>query len=102
MELGLSELRELLKQGGSHSFECGKAYLIRTVTMFYTGRITVITDSDLVLSDAAWIADTGRFYDCLKHGQASEIEPFIHDVIVPRDKIVDATIWPHPLPRDQK
>lgn len=84
------------------SFEVGEAYLIRTVTMYYTGRVKSITDYDIVLSDAAWIADTGRFHDALTSGELSEVEPFVDDVIVSRGSIVDATKWNHKLPMVQK
>ena len=86
----------------NHSFEVGKCYFIRSVTMYYTGRLVRITDTDLVLENAAWIADTGRFHTALKTGTLNEIEPFVNPVILPRGAIVDATIWNHPLPTDQK
>ncbi|CAK0747926.1 hypothetical protein CCP3SC15_1500015 [Gammaproteobacteria bacterium] len=55
-----------------------------------------------VLEDAAWIADTGRFADCLANGSLSEVEPFVGPVIICRGAIVDATEWTHELPRSQK
>ena len=86
----------------NHSFEVGKSYLIRTVTMYYTGRLARITETDLLLEDAAWIGDTGRFHTALKTGSLNEVEPFTNPVVVPRGCIVDATAWNHPLPREQK
>lgn len=86
----------------AHSFEIGKMYLIRTVTMYYVGRIKAVTDSDLVLEDAAWVADTGRFYDALKTGEVSEVEPFLDEVIVNRGALVDATPWEKESLRKQK
>ena len=80
----------------------GEKYLIRTVTSYYTGRITAITETDLVLGDAAWIANTGRFHTVLATGLLDEVEPFIHPVIVSRGGIIDATVWTHDLPREQK
>ena len=104
--LTLDELKNLIGEkssgGLSHSFEVGKKYLIRTVTFFYTGRLESITDSDLVLSTAAWIADTGRFNECLKIGKLNEVEPFVNNVIIPRGVIVDATEWAHQLPESVK
>ena len=103
MEIGLNELKELIGRGSStHSFEVGRNYLIRTVTLYYTGRLVKVTDSDLLLEDAAWIADTGRFSNCLRTGELNEVEPFVSSVIVPRGVIVDATIWNHPLPGEIK
>jgi len=104
MEIKLSELLEIVKtkNKNSHSFVVGEQYLIRTVTFFYTGRLKSVTDTDLVLSNAAWIADTGRFYNALESGKFDEIEPFTSDVIVARGGIIDATIWNNNLPKDQK
>jgi len=102
MEITLSELRELTQPSLSHSFVVGTQYLIRTVTMYYTGRLLAVTDSDLVLEDAAWVADTGRFHNALKTGELNEVEPFTDRVIVPRGGIIDATAWTHDLPRAQK
>ena len=86
----------------SHSFEVGEAYLIRTVTMMYTGRITKITKSDIALGLAAWIADSGRYSDALEKGTLNVIEPYPDGVAISRASIVDFAIWSHPLPREQK
>ncbi len=104
MEITLGELLETTgsKSGTSHSFVIGKQYLIRTVTFYYTGTLQAVTDTDLLLADAAWIADTGRFHDCLKTGELNEVEPFTDNVIIPRGAIIDATFWNHNLPRNQK
>lgn len=84
------------------SFEIGKSYLIRTVTMTQTGRVVAITDSDIKLEDAAWIADTGRFHTALMTGTLEEVEPFPHGCFVNRAAIVDFAPWVHELPKDQK
>jgi len=65
-KLTIGELKGLInfipKQNGiSTSFMVGEKYFIRSVTHYYTGRLKTITDTDLVLEDAAWIADTVRF-----------------------------------------
>jgi len=54
----------------------GKAYFIRTVTHAYTGRCVRCGPQFVILTDAAWIADTGRFADAMKSGDYSEIEPW--------------------------
>jgi hypothetical protein len=118
IQLSVGELGELLRKivqqsirtseacgivsGKSHSFEIGKAYLIRTVTMHYTGRVVDVTDSDVVLEDAAWIADTGRFANSLVDGTLSEVEPYPGQVAVCRGAMVDFCEWKHGLPRSQK
>lgn len=90
------------RPAGSTLLKVGQAYLIRTVTLHYTGRITAISESEVELEDAAWIADTGVFSTCLKTGELGEVEPFVGKVLVSRAAMVDATCWPHALPRTQK
>ena len=69
----------------------GKAYLIRTVTMIQTGRLVKVTDKELVLEEAAWIADTGRFSDAIVSLNFNEVEPFPDGlVIVGRGAVIDA------------
>lgn len=86
----------------TNPYKVGENYLIRTVTMIVLGKLEAVHDSELVMSSASWVADTGRFYDALKSGKLNEVEPFVSDVIVGRGSIVDGTIWTHILPRDQK
>lgn len=105
-DLTIKEARELSAMFGnrpqSHSFVIGEKYLVRCVTHYYTGRLASITDTDLVLDDAAWIADTGRFSQCLTSGSPSEVEPFPGRVIISRGAIVDASVWATALPREVK
>jgi len=116
IQLSVEELRSLIRGevvGGllvaerpleqkSHSFEVGKAYLIRTVTMHYTGRVVAVTDSDVVLEEAAWIADTGRYANSLTDGTLNEVEPYPGQVAVCRGAVVDFCEWKHQLPKVQK
>jgi hypothetical protein len=83
-------------------WEIEQAYLIRTCTHYYSGRLVEVFDQELVLDDAAWITDTGRYFDCLKKGTLNEIEPIPGRVIIGRGAIVEAAIWPHKLPDKQK
>lgn len=105
--LTLKEIGELTalfsnNQQGSHPFKVGENYLIRTVTMILIGRLESVHNTELVLSSAAWIPETDRWYNSLKEGKLKEIEPFINDVIIGRGSIIDATIWIKDLPRTQK
>ena len=100
---GVTYTRQLTPQDpGFNPFVLGAKYLIRTVTMIYTGRLVSLTPTEFVLEDAAWIADTGRFADALASGTLSEVEPYPGQVIVSRASFVDASVWKHPLPRTQK
>lgn len=80
----------------------GKSVFIRTVTMYHTGRIVGIDDKFIVLEDAAWVADTGRFSDALKTGELCEVEPVDGRVLVSLGAVVDIFEWNHKLPRKQK
>lgn len=105
-ELTIGQLKEsnkLIVSGDTlQPFKIGKAYLIRTVTHIDIGVIKAVGDKELVLSDCSWIADTGRYHDAIKTGKLNEVEPYTDDVIIGRGSIIDATIWNHDLPRDQK
>lgn len=82
----------------------GNAVFIRTVTMYYTGQIVGVTKDEVLLANAAWIADTGRFSTALSTGQLSEIEPYPDGIVVSvsRGAIIDACAWTHALPRATK
>jgi len=85
----------------------GKNYLIRTVTHIDVGRLKSVTEHEIFLDNASWIADTGRFMDALKDGlekqDNSEIEPFPKgEVIIGRGSIIDAVEYKHKLPDKQK
>jgi hypothetical protein len=96
-DLTIGEARKIFgmfggeKQADTLAWEIGKIYLIRTVTMIDTGRLVGVTDHELILEDAAWIADTGRFSDAIVNAEFGEVEPFpAGRVIVGRGSIVDA------------
>ena len=78
-------------------FKVGKAYLIRTVTMAWCGLVVSADSQFLVLSDAAWIADLGRYHEAVAKGSLNEVEP-AGDAIVGVGAIVDAVEWKHSLP----
>jgi hypothetical protein len=84
-------LRSEIPGATDAAWEIGKVYLIRTVTMIDTGRLVAVTPYELVLEDAAWIADTGRFADAIQRVEFGEVEPFPEGrVIVGRGAVVDA------------
>lgn len=84
------------------AWQVGKNYLIRTVTMIDTGKLVGVTQQELILEDAAWIADTGRFSDAVRSCAFSEVEPFpTGRVIIGRGSVIDA-ICIDELPKKQK
>ena len=99
----VKHLQSLLRGPDIQSpYQIGKNYFIRTVTHHYTGKLVKVTPKELVLEDAAWIADDGRFMNALKDGTLNEVEPYQDDIVIGRGAILDATIWKHKLPREQK
>lgn len=91
-----------LPRGEGSPWVVGTNYLIRTVTMIDSGRLVWVGEHELVLEDAAWIADTGRFADAVAKGEFSEVEPFpAGRVIIGRGGIIDAVTIPA-LPRTRK
>lgn len=107
MELSLKDLKELFSTNHeseeSHPYKIGEKYLIRTVTMIYTGRLEAVHKQELVLSDAAWIAETERWNETLNNGSFKEVEPYPEgNVIIGRGAILDVAVWKHDLPRVAK
>ena len=100
-ELTYGQMKEIAAAvGGSaapapagHAYLIGQNYLIRTVTYAQTGKLVAVHEKELVLADAAWIADTGRFADALMSCDFEEVEPFPagRHVIVNRAAIIDVT-----------
>ena len=80
-----------------------KDYLIRTVTHILIGTVVEVGDKEIVMRNASWIADTGRYANALAEGKLNEVEPYPNDalVIIGRGAVVDAARWEHPLPRKQ-
>ena len=103
MEITLKDMKELFGATAVElPFDVGSSWLIRTVTFAVTGRVKQVKGKFLVLEDAAWIADTGRFGQCIETGSLDEVEAVTVDVVVNTDSIVDAYFWRHDLPRETK
>jgi len=71
--------------------EVGKIYLIRTVTMIYTGRVKALSDNEILLEEAAWIPETERWAQSCKDEIFREVEPYYRDVILFKGAILDMT-----------
>lgn len=90
-KMTIGEFKELEKLFGgianppddSH-WEIGQPYIIRTVTMIELGVLVKVTPHELVLKDAAWIADAGRWMDALRDiSKIKEVEPYPDGALVP-------------------
>ena len=55
-------------------FVVGKNYFIRTFTYHSLGKLKAITGQFLVLEDAGWVADSGRFNEFLSGTPPKEFE----------------------------
>jgi len=109
MKEGLNEkLIEMAVNDGSknecsneHPFKIGESYFIRTVTYHFIGTIKEIMGKWIVLKDASWVADSGRFHVALEKGELSEVE-YMDKAIINMDTITDATPWNNKNPKESK
>lgn len=79
----------------------GKQLFMRTVTYHIVGKVENIIGSFFILSNASWIADSGRFMNAIKDGELNEIEP-LGDWMVNYNSITDMGYWKHSLNLKQK
>jgi hypothetical protein len=95
----IQDLFKILKHSQSHSYEKGKKYFVRTVTMAYVGRLREMTDTDMVMEECSWIPDTGKYHEFLLRGDPTEVEPYPQDipVLINRFSVIDASEWKHNL-----
>ena len=84
-----------------HPFEKGEAYFFRTLTFHILGRIKETSGKFIILEDASWVADSGRFHEAFEKGEVEENE-YIGRGIVNLDSVVDAWPWPNSLPKKSK
>lgn len=105
----IAELKQLISLVGGISpalkpcpFKVGEKYLIRTVTVYVVGRVREIVGDFIVLDDASWVGDTGRFSEALATGKLNEIERVPDGQIVSLGAIADAQPWHHTLPKETK
>jgi hypothetical protein len=103
--LTLGEIKDISKLVGTSKkevpFEVGKAYFLRTVTYHIIGKVEKIIGDFLVLSNASWVADSGRFMNAIKEGTLNEVEP-VGNWVVNVGSITDGGEWKHGLPITQK
>ena len=85
----------------SGPFEIGKAYLIRTVTYHQVGILKDIQGDFLIFKDASWVADSGRFSECISKGVFNEVE-YVGPMMINQTAIVDAFPWENKVPKETK
>ena len=79
----------------------GQKLFIRTVTYHLVGKVKAVAGNLIELTDASWVADSGRFHLALKNGTLSEVEP-VGKCWVNAGSITDMFPWNHALPKDAK
>ena len=84
-------------------WKIGENYLLLVAGTFYTGKLVAIDQHEIVLEDAAWVADTGRFAEALSSGSIAEVEPCPKgEALLGRGALIAAFPWTHELPRKVK
>lgn len=106
-DLTLGQVKEIQSLVGNQPaqkaipFKVGEKWLFRTVTHIDTGEIVSIHGDLVVLKNAAWVADTGRFSDSLRNSVFDEVEPYTNECVINIGSLVDATKI-NTLPSEQK
>jgi hypothetical protein len=95
MEMSLKDLKELLATDGaqSHPYQIGDYYMIRTVTMIFTGRLVAVFKDELLLTSCHWVAETARWNEFIAETKTNEHESYGNrEVIVGRGSVIDACV----------
>lgn len=102
----LKEIQSFLnsKESEKNIYPVGRNVIVRTVTMIYTGRLELVTDTDFVLTSCAWIPETDRYSDFVEKGSVNECEPYPDEikVFINRGALIDMCELIGSLPRSKK
>lgn len=112
-ELTLGQIKDLQKffPAASQSavaptqhYPVGKNVIVRTVTMIYTGVLSDVTPTDLILTSCSWIPETERYMKFVETGAVKECEPYPAElsVFINRGALLDMCELRSELPRSQK
>jgi len=82
-------------------FAIGQHYFFRTITFSMVGQVKEIVGKFLILEDASWIAETGRFMETIRDGSLNEVEP-LGKAFLNIESIVDAFEWKHNTHKAQR
>lgn len=72
----------------------GKTYFFRTVTYHMVGLVTGVMGNFVLLSQATWVAESGRFMQCITEGAVNEVEP-VGCAGLNMDTVTDFFPWVH-------
>ena len=108
-ELTIGQLKEIqslvnLEKSNKSIYPVGKNVIVRTITMIYTGKLSAVTDTDLILTECSWIPETDRYADFVTTGSVNECEPYPDnlEVFISRGALLDMCELKSSLPRSQK
>ena len=107
-DLTIGQVKQLAgffpKKENPTPFKVGEKYLFRTVTHMDVGEVVSVCGDFIELRQASWIADAGRYHDCLINGVFEEVEPYpeIVNPWINSSTLIDFVTWPHDLPVEQK
>jgi len=79
----------------------GRKFFFRTVTYHLVGRVENAMGMFLCLTDASWVADSGRFMNAIKEGTLKEVEP-VGKAFINLNTVTDFFPWKHDLPKEQR
>jgi len=81
----------------------GTNVFVREVTYHLVGKVErrLKGTNFFQLSQASWVADSGRFMNAIKDGELNEVEP-VGTAFVNFDSVTDFFPWVHELPTEQK
>lgn len=82
--------------------QVGDKVLIRTVLFHHIGRIESIDETDIILGEASWLAESERFGETLRTGAVRELEALPDGCGVRQSSIIDWFPWTHELPTESK
>lgn len=83
-----------------NNLEIGKNYFIRMLNYHYVGELKEFESNCILLTKASWVADDGRYSECLSEGKICESEIMPNDVILFTNNMVDITRWDNKLPKN--
>ena len=79
----------------------GGKYFFRTVTYHLIGEVKNRIANFLLLEDAIWVADSGRFMQAIQNGELGEYEE-VGKAYVNLNSVTDFIPWIHKIPKGQK
>ena len=79
----------------------GRKYFFRTVTYHLLGKVVKRIANFLLLEDAIWVADSGRFMQAIQNGELGEYEE-VGKAYVNLNSVTDFIPWIHKIPKGQK